>query len=143
MTAAITTAETFLIAMVIIFTVPYLIWRVLSTDYFAPLVVVQIVAGVLLGPGILGRVFPAYYAYVFSPDVITLLNGISWWAVMLYVFIAGVELDLKRAWRHRAESVTAAALALGVPLLLGSVCQEPWLTPNGSTRRKWIVSVTT
>jgi hypothetical protein len=59
MTAAITTAETFLIAMGIIFTVPYLIWRVLRTDYFAPLVVAQIVAGILLGPWILGRVFPA------------------------------------------------------------------------------------
>src|SRR6516164_8455133 len=111
MTAAITTAEIFLIAMAIIFTVPYLIWRVLRTDYYAPLVVVQIIAGILLGPGILGRIFPAYYAYVFRPEVIAPLNGIASWAVMLYVFIAGVELDLKRAWRHRSESATAAALA--------------------------------
>ena len=58
MTAAITTTEIFLIAMGIIFTVPYLIWRVLRTDYYAPLVVVQNVAGILLGPGILGRHAP-------------------------------------------------------------------------------------
>ena len=94
MTAAITTTEIFLIAMGIIFTVPYLFWRVLRTDYYAPLVVVQIVAGILLGPGILGRIFPGYYAYVFRPEVIALLNGIAWWAVMLFVFIAGIELDL-------------------------------------------------
>jgi Kef-type K+ transport system membrane component KefB len=121
MTAAITTTEIFLIAMGIIFTVPYLIWRVLRTDYYAPLVVVQIVAGILLGPGILGKFFPAYYAYVFRPGVIALLNGIAWWAVMLFVCIAGIELDLKKVWRHRAESATAAALALGAPLLLGSI----------------------
>jgi Kef-type K+ transport system membrane component KefB len=138
MTAAITTTEIFLIAMGIIFTVPYLIWRVLRTDYYAPLVVVQIVAGILLGPGILGRIFPGYYAYVFRPEVIVLLNGIAWWAVMLFVFIAGIELDLKKTWRHRGESLTTAALALGAPLLLGSVAAlgllryPGWLGPRAS-----------
>ena len=120
MTAA-TTTEIFLIAMGIIFTVPYLIWRFLRTDYYAPLVVVQILAGMLLGPGILGKFFPAYYAYVFRPAVIAPLNGIAWWAAMLFVCIAGIELDLKKVWRHRSESVTAAALALGMPLLFGSL----------------------
>ena len=139
MTAAITTTEIFLIAMGIIFTVPYLIWRVLRTDYYAPLVVVQIVAGILLGPGILGRIFPGYYAYVFRPEVIALLNGIAWWAVMLFVFIAGIELDLKKTWRHRGESLTTAALALGAPLLLGSVAAlgllryPGWLGPRASS----------
>lgn len=47
--------EVFLIALAIIFTVPYLIWRLGNTDYYAPLVVVQIITGILLGPGILGR----------------------------------------------------------------------------------------
>ena len=120
MTAA-TTTEIFLIAMGIIFTVPYLIWRFLRTDYYAPLVVVQILAGMLLGPGILGKFFPAYYAYVFRPAVIAPLNGIAWWAAMLFVCVAGIELDLKKVWRHRSESVTAAALALGMPLLFGSL----------------------
>jgi hypothetical protein len=60
MSAAMSTTEIFLIAMGIIYTVPYLIWRLLRTDYYAPLVVVQIIAGILLGPGILGKAFPAY-----------------------------------------------------------------------------------
>lgn len=111
--------EIFLIAMGIILVVPYLIWRVLRTDYYAPLVVVQIIAGVLLGPGILGKLFPQYFAYVFGGPAVDALNGIAWWAVMLFVCIAGIELDLKKAWTHRAESGVAAALALGVPLLLG------------------------
>jgi hypothetical protein len=52
------TTEIFLIAMAIIFTLPWLIWRVGRTDYHAPLVVVQIVTGILLGPGVLGRFCP-------------------------------------------------------------------------------------
>ncbi len=66
MHTAMSTTEIFLIAMTIIFTVPYLIWRVGRTDYYAPLVVVQIITGILLGPGILGAAYPEYYAFVFN-----------------------------------------------------------------------------
>jgi Kef-type K+ transport system membrane component KefB len=116
-----TTTEVFLIAMVIIFTVPYLIWRLFRTDYWAPLVVVQIVGGILLGPGVLGAVYPEYYQFVFTPAVVQALTGIAWWAVMIFVWIAGIELDLGAAWRHRRETTITAGLALGSPLLFGCV----------------------
>ena len=87
------TTEIFLIAMLIIFSVPYLIWRFGNTDYWAPLVVVQIITGVLLGPGVLGRAYPEYYSFVFNPQVVQSLNGIAWWAVMIFVWIAGIELE--------------------------------------------------
>ena len=133
------TTEIFLIAMTIIFTVPYLIWRLGRTDYYAPLVVVQIITGILLGPGILGKFFPEYYQFVFNPAVIQSLNGIAWWAVMLFVCIAGVELDLKKAWAHRRESGITAGLALGVPLLFGSIAAaamlgfDGWIGPRAQT----------
>lgn len=113
------TTELFLIAMTVILGAPYLVWRVLRTDDWAPLVVVQILAGIALGPGVLGRMFPEYYATVFAPPVVAALNGIAWWAVMIFVWIAGIELDLREVWRQRRECGTTAALALGVPLLTG------------------------
>jgi Kef-type K+ transport system membrane component KefB len=131
--------EIFLIAMVIIFTVPWLIWRVGKTDYYAPLVVVQIITGILLGPGILGKVYPDYYQFVFTPQVIQSLNGIAWWAVMLFVMIAGIELDLKKAWAHRRESSITAGLALGTPLVFGCAAavvlltQDGWIGPKAMT----------
>jgi Kef-type K+ transport system membrane component KefB len=129
--------ELYLIALLIIFTVPWLIWRVFRTDYFAPLVVVQIVGGILLGPGVLGAAFPEYYAFVFQPDVIIALNGVAWWAVMLFVWIAGIELDLSQAWKHRRETGVTAGLALAMPLLAGTlaaaaILQWPgWRGENG------------
>ena len=137
MPAAMTTTEIYLIAMAIIFTVPYLIWRVFKTDYYAPLVVVQIIAGILLGPGILGKIYPDYYAFVFSAPVVQSLNGIAWWAVMVFVWIAGIELDLKKAWAHRRESTITAGLALGTPLLFGCAAAagmlmyDGWVGPQG------------
>src|SRR5690554_2839301 len=121
MHTAMNTTEIFLIAMTLIFAVPYLIWRLGRTDYWAPLVVVQIVTGILLGPGVLGAVYPEYYQFVFNPDVVQTLTGIALWAVMIFVFIAGIELDLRKAWEYKRESGITAGLALGVPLLFGCV----------------------
>jgi hypothetical protein len=66
-----------------------------------------------------GQGFPDYYQFVFNPAVVQSLNGIAWWAVMLFVMIAGIELDLRKAWAHRRESGITAGLALGTPLLFG------------------------
>ncbi|MCH8619975.1 cation:proton antiporter [Undibacterium sp. TS12] len=125
------TTEIFLIAMLVIFTMPYLIWRVGKTDYYAPLVVVQIITGILLGPGVLGAIYPDYYKFVFNPQVIQSLNGIAWWAVMIFVMIAGIELDLKKAWEYRRESSITAGLALGMPLLFGCVAGMGLLSMDG------------
>ena len=133
------TTEIFLIAMTLIFTLPYLIWSVGKTDYYAPLVVVQIIAGIVLGPGVLCAAFPDYYNFVFNPQVIQLLNGIAWWAVMVFVWIAGIELDLSQAWQHRKESGITAGLALGTPLALGCVAAvglllyPGWIGPKAVT----------
>jgi Kef-type K+ transport system membrane component KefB len=133
------TSEIFLIAMLIILSVPYLIWRIARTEYFAPLVLVQIITGILLGPGILGAAFPDYYAFVFNRQVIQSLNGVAWWAVMMFVWLAGMELDLKRAWLHKRESGVTAGLALGVPLLFGCAAAAVianyggWVGPRGHT----------
>jgi Kef-type K+ transport system membrane component KefB len=89
---------------------------------------------------VLGAAFPAYQAAVFTPPVIAALNGIAWWGVMLFVWIAGIELDLGQAWQHRRESCITAGLAMGTPLLFGSavalvlVQRGGWA---GSAARPW------
>jgi Kef-type K+ transport system membrane component KefB len=52
------TTEIFLLAMLLIFVAPYLVWRLFRTDYVAPLVIVQIIMGIILGPGVMGALFP-------------------------------------------------------------------------------------
>ena len=49
------------------------------------------------------------------------MNGIAWWAVMLFVMIAGIEIDLKKAWDHRRESAISAGLVVAKPPLSGCV----------------------
>lgn len=129
---SLTNVELFLIAMAVIFALPYALWRLGRTDYWMPLVVVQIVTGILLGPGLFGAAFPALFDAVFKPAVVQSLNGLAWWAVSLFVFVAGLELDLKSAWRHRTESAITAGCALLVPLALGAGVAAAWLALAGS-----------
>ncbi len=134
------TVERFLIALLIVFTIPWLVWRWGRTERWAPLVVVQILAGIVLGPGVLGQWFPAYHAFVFTPEVTHALNGVAWWAVMLFVMIAGVELDMRQAWSHRRESGITAGLALGMPMLLGcgaAMVMLAWPGWLGPQAQRW------
>ena len=114
-----TTTGAFLLVMLAIYTVPYLVWRLARTDYFAPLVIVQIVAGILFGPAFAGRLFPELHQSLFTEPVLQSLSGIASWAVAVFVWLAGIELDLRQAWAHRREGLITAGLALAVPLLLG------------------------
>lgn len=140
MTSAPPVTELFLLALILIFSVPYLVWRLGKTDHWAPLVVVQIVAGILLGPGVLGAALPGYYTLIFTPQVIGALNGIAWWAVMLFVFVAGLELDFREAWRSRRDTVVTAGLAMVMPMALGAAVaaallyfgnSAAWMGPKG------------
>jgi Kef-type K+ transport system membrane component KefB len=71
--------------------------------------------------------------------VVTALNGIASWAVMLFVWVAGIELDLSEAWTKRRETGITAGLALGTPLVFGCVAASlilsfghGWIGPQGA-----------
>mgnify|MGYP002777070267 FL=1 len=110
----------YLIVMLGIFALPWLFWRLARTEDIAPLVVVQIVAGIVLGPGVAGALFPELHQQLFQPAVVGNLNGLAWWAVIIFLWLAGIELDLKSAWSGRRETIVTAGLALACPLLVGA-----------------------
>ncbi|HVE54879.1 MAG TPA: cation:proton antiporter [Ramlibacter sp.] len=112
-------AASILLAMAVVFAIPYAVWRMARTEYVAPLLVVQILTGLALGPGMLGNLSPALYATLFPAPVLQVLGGLALWGVVLFIWMAGIELDLRQAWGFRFESGITAGLCLGVPLLFG------------------------
>ena len=111
----------FLLVMLGIFALPWLAWRLGRTGAVAPLVVVQIVTGILLGPGLAGAAFPETYASLFQPTVVASLDGLAWWAVILFLWLSGIELDLKPAWTERRETLVTAGWALATPMAAGAL----------------------
>ena len=114
-------SENLLLAMVVIFALPWAVWRALGGTAILPLVVVQIIAGVALGPGVLGAWAPDIYHGLFRVEVIAGINAVAQWAVILFVFVAGLELDVTGLWNKRRETTLAAGFALVVPLVFGSL----------------------
>lgn len=103
----------------VILLLPWLVWRMGPLRRVAPLSVVQILVGVLLGPSCFGQVAPALHAALFTRPVLAALDGVSSLGVLLYVFVTALHLD---AAMLRRDGHILSALAFGsvlAPLLLG------------------------
>jgi Kef-type K+ transport system membrane component KefB len=109
----------FLLVALAIVLLPWLVWRVGAVRRVAPLAVVQIVGGVLLGPTALGWMMPGLHKAVFTPSVLGLLDGAANLGVLLYVFVTGLHLDLGllRSDARRLGMVAAGSVA--APFVLG------------------------
>lgn len=136
----VTPSELLLLALAVIFIVPWLIWKALGIPQAVPLVVVQIVTGILLGPGIAGMLAPESHGALFTDQTVGSLSTLGLWGVTLFVFTAGVELDLGGAWQRRREASITAALALGAPFVIGigatlvllALGGTGWIGPKGT-----------
>jgi Kef-type K+ transport system membrane component KefB len=84
-----------------------------------PAVIGEIVAGIALGPTLLGLLPGDLDVFLFPPDVRPYLNVVAQLGLALFMFIVGMEVDLSliRGRQRAAGSVAAGALVL--PLILG------------------------
>lgn len=105
---------------------PYLLWRLPAVRRTAPLAVVQILAGLALGPSLFGRLAPGLQAAVFTPPVTGALGGLATLGVLLYVFAAGMHLDLAALRREGRRLAGPAVGSFVVPLALGATLGS-WL----------------
>jgi Kef-type K+ transport system membrane component KefB len=90
-----------------------------------PPVVGEVVAGIMLGPSLLGRVAPGAAAYLMPPQVAPYLGVLSQIGVILYMFLVGLELDLSslRGKGHATVAISHASIV--VPFSLGAVLALP------------------
>ncbi|MBF0185275.1 MAG: cation:proton antiporter [Magnetococcales bacterium] len=98
---------------------PYLVWRLLNLRNWVPLVVVQILFGIMLGPAVLGRLAPQFWHNLFTPESLTNLSGLSWLAGVLFAFLTGLHLQ-PAEFRGLGRSFTVVSLSsILTPTLLG------------------------
>ena len=85
-----------------------------------PPVIGEVVAGIALGPSLLGAVSPDAYAFLLPPAVAPSLGLLSQLGVALYMFLIGVELDTDVLRGQLRATVTIAQSSIVVPFLLGA-----------------------
>jgi Kef-type K+ transport system membrane component KefB len=86
-----------------------------------PQVVGEMVAGILLGPSLLGLVAPRVENYIFPEKSLPFLNTVSQVGLVLFLFAVGLEHDMRRLKNHRSTAVIASHASILVPFFFGSV----------------------
>jgi Kef-type K+ transport system membrane component KefB len=98
-----------------------------------PPVIGEVVGGMILGPSLLGRVWPEAAAVVLPSSVAPYLGVVAQLGVILYMFLVGLDLDLKVLVSRAQATVTISHASIIAPFLLGAALAL-FLYPRLSTR---------
>jgi Kef-type K+ transport system membrane component KefB len=95
-----------------------------------PAVIGEIIAGLLLGPTVLGMIEPQWFEALFptTNGAGIVLSGLVQIAVVMLLFIAGLEVDLHIVWQQGRQAVSTSFFGLIIPFFLGFVF--PYLFPD-------------
>lgn len=95
----------------------------LARRFNQPAVVGEILAGVLLGPTVFGMLAPLQFEMLFPPrgPSAFVLEGFIQVAVILLLFIAGLEVELRLVWQQGKQAVYTSMFGLFIPFILGFV----------------------
>jgi len=97
-----------------------------------PPVVGEVLAGIVLGPSLLGWLWPAGATALVPPEAAPALRVLADVGVVLFMFLVGLELDLGLLARRTRATVAVSHASIVVPFLLGSALAL-WLYPRVGT----------
>jgi Kef-type K+ transport system membrane component KefB len=84
-----------------------------------PAVIGEIVAGIVLGPSLVGAYFPEINHFLFPAASLSTLSFISQIGLILFMFIIGMELDLKAISKQAYGAVIISHASIIIPYTLG------------------------
>ena len=81
----------------------------------------EMVAGLLLGPSVLGAAAPALSARLFPPESLGFLNSLSQVGLLVFMFLVGLELDPRLLRGRGRTAVVTSHAGIVVPFVLGAL----------------------
>ncbi|MCB0746862.1 MAG: cation:proton antiporter [Ignavibacteriae bacterium] len=86
-----------------------------------PAIIGEIIAGVILGPTVLGMIFPSIFLMLFpkSHEISIALESFTTIAVVLLLLISGLEVDLAMVLRQGKKAIYTSNMGLAIPFALG------------------------
>ena len=84
-----------------------------------PSVIGEIIAGIVLGPSVLGLISPGLSGNLFPPESLITLNFLSQIGLILFMFIVGMDVDLKVLGKKAPEAFVVSHASIIIPFALG------------------------
>lgn len=102
----------------------------LARYYRQPAVLGEIVAGILLGPTVFGSLAPSWQAFLFpqTAPLSIALHGLTTLAIVLFLLVAGMEVDLSSIWRQGRSALVVGLSGIVFPFALGFI--SAWSFPG-------------
>ncbi|MBC7977414.1 MAG: cation:proton antiporter, partial [Myxococcales bacterium] len=94
-----------------------------------PPVIGEVIAGIALGPSLLGQIAPSVSQFVLPADVAPFIRVIAELGVVLYMFVVGVDLDISHLRRRTRASIAVSHASIVTPFVLG-ISLALWLYPR-------------
>lgn len=85
-----------------------------------PPVIGEVIAGIALGPSLLGRILPEAQAFLLPQSVAPYLGILAQVGVILFMFVVGLELDPRLLRKRTHATVAISHASIIVPFLLGA-----------------------
>jgi Kef-type K+ transport system membrane component KefB len=131
--------------------VPWIFWRILRLESWMPLPMFQIFCGILIGPSAFGSYYPDVFSSVFSAPVRASLDTIQTLAIIVFAFIAGLELKPREVLAQEGSAIWSKAFQVIVlPIILAAACfwlffdSGVWHDPRaGVVQFAWAMGVAT
>ncbi len=86
-----------------------------------PQVVGEMIAGVLIGPSLLGAFFPEFQAQLFPKPSKTIIYAVSQVGLVLYMFLVGTEFSIDLVRRRLRSAAMVSLAGIVTPFMLGSL----------------------
>src|SRR5450631_2361938 len=84
-----------------------------------PAVIGETVAGIFLGPSLLGLLFPGVFHFIFPAESLPNLRFLSQIGLILFMFMVGMELDIRLLRKQAFEAVIISHASIIIPFSLG------------------------
>ena len=84
-----------------------------------PTVIGEMIAGIVLGPSLIGLYFPEFSAMLFPKDSLGNLQFLSQIGLIFFMFVIGMELDLKVLKNKAHDAVVISHASIIIPFTLG------------------------
>ncbi len=84
-----------------------------------PTVIGEIIAGIVLGPSLLGWLLPNWAKLIFAPGSMGILQMLSQLGLILFIFVVGLELDIKQLKQKAIKSIVISHSSIFVSLIFG------------------------